>query len=92
MAAVAAETAEKHQRVEVQSLQSSPAALQRVDQVQCSQAEKHHRLDAAQQYGRRLEVQSLKASPAGTELQQVDRHAEKHQRLYTAQQCRCRVK
>ena len=58
MSAGAAETAEKDQRVEVQSLQSSPAELQRVDQVQCSQssaaeqvdrqAEKHQQLDAAQ--------------------------------------------
>ena len=86
MAAVAAETAEKHQRVEVQSLQASPAETQARQVVR--EAGKHHRLDAAQQCRRWLKVQRLKASPAGMELQQVDRQAEKHQRLGTAQQCR----
>ena len=86
MAAVAAETVEKHQRVEVQSLHARRAAAQARQVVR--EAGKHHRLEAAQQCRRRLKVQSLKASPAGMELQQVDRQAEKHQRLDAAQHCR----
>ena len=47
MAAVAAEAVEKHQRLEVQSLESSSAETEAQQMVR--EAEKHQRLDAAQQ-------------------------------------------